>query len=336
GLQTVYLDRVVPLKDLKIIADMYAVNIVDTTHKVRNGNISWQEASKNVDDAEKTIQEKWDGYLATVLVAEEEKLVAEIKPLLSSTQIKVDRLQAILNRNDNAAVSDFSINELYPAIDPISTKFSELIDVQLVVAKQEYETAQSRYQTILIVSIVSLAVGLLLAIGLGLLIIRQILSSITAAQKTMTAIANGDLSSKIDTSSNDELGVMLRSTKVMQDSLSQLVKEINETVNNAVRGDFSNKIVVSDKKGFGRDISESLNQLSDIVDMGMNDTMRVVKALANGDLSQKITADYHGVFGQTKDSVNYTVDELRKLIEEVDNIVYSGADCGDFSVKMSM
>ncbi|MFI3123254.1 MAG: MCP four helix bundle domain-containing protein, partial [Methylococcales bacterium] len=46
GLQTVYLDRVVPLKDLKIIADMYAVNIVDTTHKVRNGNISWQEASK--------------------------------------------------------------------------------------------------------------------------------------------------------------------------------------------------------------------------------------------------------------------------------------------------
>ena len=35
GLRTVYEDRVVPLRDLKVIADLYAVNIVDMTHKVR-------------------------------------------------------------------------------------------------------------------------------------------------------------------------------------------------------------------------------------------------------------------------------------------------------------
>jgi methyl-accepting chemotaxis protein len=58
-LQTVYVDRLVPLKDLKIIADMYAVNIVDTTHKVRNGNISWDGAIKNVEDAEMMIDNKW-------------------------------------------------------------------------------------------------------------------------------------------------------------------------------------------------------------------------------------------------------------------------------------
>jgi hypothetical protein len=40
GLETVYNDRVVPLRDLKVIADMYAVNIVDTSHKVRNGKSS--------------------------------------------------------------------------------------------------------------------------------------------------------------------------------------------------------------------------------------------------------------------------------------------------------
>ncbi len=36
GMDSVYKDRVVPLRDLKMIADAYAVNIVDTTHKVRN------------------------------------------------------------------------------------------------------------------------------------------------------------------------------------------------------------------------------------------------------------------------------------------------------------
>lgn len=41
GLDTVYKDRAVPLKDLKIIADMYAVNIIDTSHKVFNNNFTW-------------------------------------------------------------------------------------------------------------------------------------------------------------------------------------------------------------------------------------------------------------------------------------------------------
>lgn len=51
GLRTVYEDRVVPLRDLKVIADLYAVNIVDMTHKVRNSNIEWEEARKNLKDA---------------------------------------------------------------------------------------------------------------------------------------------------------------------------------------------------------------------------------------------------------------------------------------------
>ena len=42
GMRTVYMDRVIPLKDLKLIADMYAVNIVDVAHKVRNKGLSWQ------------------------------------------------------------------------------------------------------------------------------------------------------------------------------------------------------------------------------------------------------------------------------------------------------
>ncbi|MGH9944376.1 MAG: MCP four helix bundle domain-containing protein, partial [Pyrinomonadaceae bacterium] len=79
GMESIYKDRVVPLKQLKTIADMYAVNIVDTTHKLRNGNISWAEGQKNVDEATKVIDEQWQAYLSTVLVPEEEKLVKQAK-----------------------------------------------------------------------------------------------------------------------------------------------------------------------------------------------------------------------------------------------------------------
>ena len=49
GLQTVYLDRVVPLRDLKLIADLYAVNIVDATHKARSGEIDSKAAQQLIE-----------------------------------------------------------------------------------------------------------------------------------------------------------------------------------------------------------------------------------------------------------------------------------------------
>ena len=46
GLERVYNDRVVPLEQLKIIADEYAVNIVDTTHQTRNKNFQFDKCNK--------------------------------------------------------------------------------------------------------------------------------------------------------------------------------------------------------------------------------------------------------------------------------------------------
>lgn len=333
-LQTVYVDRLVPLKDLKIIADMYAVNIVDTTHKVRNGNISWEEAIKNVDDAELTINQKWAAYLSTVLVEEEEQLVAQIKPLFDSTKVKIDKLQDILQQNNQDAVADFSIRELYPAIDPISGKFAELIDVQIIVAKQEYEAAQEMYRIILIASIITFLLGLISSFFVGRAIISSIVRSVDNAQKVATAIAYGDLNSRIVINSHDEISVLLQAMQTMQDKLSGLVRDIEKIVSAAVKGDFSYKIDTSDKNGYAKDISEALNHLSDITNTGLHDVIRVADALSKGDLNQKITQDYKGLFGLTAKGVNTTVDALKKIVNEIQCMVDAAANRGEFSYKM--
>lgn len=67
AVNSLYNDRVVPLRDLKQIADNYAVNVVDASHKLRNGNISWAEASKNIADAQKLIPK----VIARALAGEE-------------------------------------------------------------------------------------------------------------------------------------------------------------------------------------------------------------------------------------------------------------------------
>ena len=109
GLDTVYKDRVVPLKDLKVIADMYAVNIVDTSHKVRNGNLNWDQGRKNVDDAIKTIAEKWKAYQSTTLVTEEKKLVEEITPLMKSADSAVAKLSDILKKEDGEGLEVYNL-----------------------------------------------------------------------------------------------------------------------------------------------------------------------------------------------------------------------------------
>lgn len=67
ALASVYNDRVVPLRDLKVVSDLYAVNIVDTTHKVRAGRLSFQQGVANVDKAEAEILKRWQAYTSTYL-----------------------------------------------------------------------------------------------------------------------------------------------------------------------------------------------------------------------------------------------------------------------------
>ena len=59
GLAAVYNDRVVPLKQTKVIIDMYGINIIDPSHKLRMGLMSWEEAANHVTEAQKTIEESW-------------------------------------------------------------------------------------------------------------------------------------------------------------------------------------------------------------------------------------------------------------------------------------
>ncbi len=229
GLDTVYTDRVVPLKDLKVIADMYAVNIVDTSHKVRNGNLKWDEGRKNVDEAVKTIGERWKAYLATTLVAEESKLVEEIKPLMKKADTAVASLSEILKKQDLEALSTFTVTELYPVIDPVSGKFSDLVDVQLKVAKIEYDKSERAYIQSKIVSISAIVVGVLMAGVFGFLIVRSIVAPLAFGVHIANRLARGDLSVEVTVTGTDEPGQLLAALKVMAENIRTTIAQISST-----------------------------------------------------------------------------------------------------------
>jgi methyl-accepting chemotaxis protein len=156
------------------------------------------------------------------------------------------------------------------------------------------------------------------------------------ASEMVKKISRGDLSVDLKINSGDSSS-LLYSMKIMQDSLRQIVSEIKTIVEAAaIKGDFSIKIDLNGKAGYTQELSNMLNRLSDVTDTGLNDITRVVTALAEGDLSQRITKDYPGAFSLTKNSVNSTVDSLSGTVAEIQKIVEAAAARGDFSVKMDL
>jgi len=93
--------------------------------------------------------------------------------------------------------------------------------------------------------------------------------------------------------------------------------EIFSLVQAAADGDFSRRIELAGKDGFFRQIGEGMNQVMATSAGAMGDIARVLEALAQGDLTQRIDAQYKGMFGKLKDDCNATIESLGKTIADV-------------------
>ncbi len=311
GLETVYNDRVVPLRDLKVIADMYAVNIVDTSHKVRNGNIGWEEARKNLTEAQSVIEAKWKAYKGTVLVDQEKTLVAEIEPLFQSTQVVLDQMQDILKREDPAAIAEFTKGPLYPAIDPISNKFSELIEVQLSVAKQEYDLGHDAYVQSRLLSTLLLVVGTLVGFVAAVLIVRSVVGPLAKVQQAVTAVAQDfDYSRQVTVSRNDEVGRTALAFNQLLQAQRDAMAQVNEAVAHLARGQLDYRITANLRGDLER-MKASINQSLDSVQTTMGGFNGLTRAMAAGDFSHRV--QYDGIQGEFKNSLAQAMESMRAL-----------------------
>ncbi len=93
--------------------------------------------------------------------------------------------------------------------------------------------------------------------------------------------------------------------------------EVSTLVDAAGQGDFSQRIKSEGKSGFILSLANSLNTLMEISSNGLNDIARMLKSLSDGDLTDRIDADYAGTFGQLKDSANATAEKLSEMITDI-------------------
>ncbi len=227
GLDSVYLDRVVPLRDLKTISDLYAVNIVDASHKSLSGEMAPAEAATLMTESKEQIGRLWSSYLATKLIDDEKRIIARIEPLMRAAEQPLRSLVRSLERNQSAEVADFVDNQLYELIDPLSGAFHDLIEVQLDVSKQEYEAGLARYE-----QSVRLTFGLVLLValiggGFAFATVRSITRPLDELRDASARVASGDLTQDLILNGRDEITDVQQSLIHMQANLRETLTDIH-------------------------------------------------------------------------------------------------------------
>ena len=141
----------------------------------------------------------------------------------------------------------------------------------------------------------------------------------------------------------DEMGRVFKVIKIATDVTEQVkstqmlttaVQEAQAVTAAASQGDLAQRIPLEGKSGPIADLCAGVNSLMETTSVIFEDVGRVFGALAEGDLTQRITRDYDGTFGQVKTDANATSESLAGIIEDVGR-VFSGLASGDLTQRIT-
>jgi methyl-accepting chemotaxis protein len=218
GLRTVYEDRTVPMGQLSSIQRLLLTNRLRITAATFN-TATPEEIQKYTDEVEQNIQEvtkTWNAYMATYLTPEE-KILAE-KFAEDRKRFVVEGLKpaiAALRANDMTQANNVITDKIHPLYEPVGEGILNLLQLQMDVAKQEFELAQSRYGHTRNIATGLIAMGIIVALWLSFTLLRAILRPIDATTNLFSHIARGELK-PIEIEREDEMGKMMEGFKLVQ------------------------------------------------------------------------------------------------------------------------
>ena len=157
-------------------------------------------------------------------------------------------------------------------------------------------------------------------------LIDDLLWPTTAVTRSITAVAKGDLLQPmpLDVDGRPLKGEFLRAAKIVNAMIKQLSVFTSEVTRVArevgTDGKLGGQAKVSEVTGVWRELTESVNLMASNLTGQVRNIAEVTIAVANGDLSKKITVDVRGEILQLKEAINTMVDQLRAFASEVTRV----------------
>ncbi|MBN3873321.1 HAMP domain-containing protein [Nostoc sp. JL33] len=149
-----------------------------------------------------------------------------------------------------------------------------------------------------------------------------------------TAVANGDLSKKITVNVKGEILELKNTVNIMVDQLNSFASEVTRVAREVgAEGKLGGQAEVRGVAGTWKDLTDSVNFMAGSLTAQVRNIAEVTTAVANGDLSKKITVDVKGEILELKNTINTMVDQLNSFASEVTRVAREVGTEGKLGVQ---
>ena len=231
AIQTIYEDRTTPAVDLGRIQLLVVSNRLAIANALVEQKPEVNAASvKALESNMAAITKLWDAYMATYLTPEEAAIAKRFAEHRKSyVQQGLLPALAALRANDLETARRLMVEKVTPLMMPVKAAGDELLQLQMDVAKTEFDAAVARYQEIRLTSIIVTTLGLLAAAVFGWYTVRTIRGQLGAepgeVARVAQAIAGGDLTQEFDVPDHDTSSLLFN-MREMNNSLATVVSQV--------------------------------------------------------------------------------------------------------------
>ncbi|MQA96148.1 MAG: response regulator [Streptosporangiales bacterium] len=150
---------------------------------------------------------------------------------------------------------------------------------------------------------------------------NNLTGQVRAIAQVATAVAQGDLSKKVEVDAHGEILQLKDTINTMVDQLSAFADEVTRVAREVgTEGRLGGRANVKGVSGTWKDLTDNVNSMAINLTYQVRNIAQVTTAVARGDLSKKITVDAQGEILQLKDTINTMVDQLSAFADEVTRV----------------
>lgn len=359
--QTIYADRLVPIRDLGYANAAFLLTRTEVWQMMGTNDKAKRREHIAVIEAE---TKKMDGYLEayakTALVKEEQETLPLFLSSYSEYLKHRGRIIELALSGQDAKAWDVIYGAALPAQAETRRLLRKLIDINVRVGEEEQNAATLGAASATRQLIGINVIGIAIALFLGWLLSRVIGNPLRDMQHAAEQLAAGDVDVHIDLDTKDEMGALARAFRTMasvtreraelaqqiaagnmsvevtaksdkdllgksfmqvMDTLRRLIAEADSLSKAAIAGKLATRGNAEQFQGGYLQIVAGVNQTLDAVIGPLNVSAEYMDRISKGDIPPKITDSYNGDFNEIKNNLNNCIDNIKALVTDAGMLV---------------
>lgn len=323
-----------PLQDLKALSDAYAVSVVDASHKMRNGNFTWEEGAAALAAAAGVVERSWGALGRANLAPDAQAALGRAVARREGAEAVLRDLRRITAARDAAGLDALVRQRLYQAIDPVTEALSDATDALVATADQAVAEEAVTLGLALTVLGVLAVLALAIAAGAGWIVLARVTRPIARLTAAMAALARGELGTEIPGAGRrDEVGAMAAAVAVFRAAGEENARLRARQATDAEAAEAARRAALD---GMARRVEEETRGAVDAVSARMATVTGAAGGV--GTATGRIRAESASVAEAAREALGATqtvaaaTDELSASIREIASRVDEAADAARAAV----